>query len=242
METIARLFRFLLVVAALLWAQTANATFHLIIITEIYSNASGNVQYVVLTATSGFQQFVTGHTITATSPGGDSHIFTFPNDLPDDTTNRAFVIGTEGFASLGIVAPDYVVPNGFLFPSGGTLNYAGVDIVVHGALPTDGIHAIDRNGTIVATAPINFVGATGAIVDCMFNWGERNFPQYFAPAGAVSAKFPPYYFRFYPGTQSYLATSSADDNIWVSSPVLTGDVAQPIAPIAAFLAPSGCSP
>ncbi|HXE49365.1 MAG TPA: hypothetical protein VN663_13395 [Ramlibacter sp.] len=242
MGTIARLLRFLLVVVAMLWTQAANATFHLFIITEIYSNASGNVQYIVLQTTFGFQQFLTGHQITATSQGGDSHIYTFPSDLPEDSANRSFLIGTEGFASLGIVAPDYIVPNGFLFPSGGTINYAGVDIVVHGALPGDGIHAIDRNGGIVATAPTNFAFATGAIVDCMFNWGERNFPQFFAPAGAISAKFPPYYFRYYPGTATYLATSSADDHIWVQSPVLTENVPEDIAPIASFLAPSGCSP
>jgi hypothetical protein len=242
METTARLFRFLLVVVAMLWAQPANATFHLWVMTEIYSNGSGAVQYIVLQAAAGFQQFVAGHEITTTSPGGDSHTFIFPNDLPDDTTNRTLLIGTEGFASLGIVAPDYVVPNGFLFLPGGTITWAGIyDTIMYGALPTDGIHAIDRNGSIVATAPTNFAGATGAIVDCMFNWGERTFPQYFAPAGAVSAKFPPYYFRFYPPA-TYLATSSADDHIWVQSPVLTGNLPQDIAPIATYLAPSGCSP
>jgi len=241
MEAIARVFRLLLVVVAMLWAQAANATFHLFIITEIYSNASGNVQYIVLQTSFGSQQFLNGHQITATSQGGDSHVFTFPGDLPDDTANRSFLIGTEGFASLGIVAPDYVVPNGFLFRSGGTINYAGVDIVVHGALPADGIHAIDHNGSIVATAPANFAGATGAIVDCMFNWGERTFPQYFVPAGAKSAKFGPYYFRYYPGTLNYLATSSADDHIWVLGPISEGNL-RDIAPIATYLAPSGCSP
>jgi hypothetical protein len=242
MGTIARPFRFLLVVLAMLWAPAANATFHLFIITEIYSNASGAAQYIVLQALTGFQQFVSGHTITV-SQGADTHTFTFPHDLPDDTTNRTFLIGTEGFASLGIVAPDYIVPNGFLFPGGGTIDYAGAfDIVAYGALPTDGIHAIDRNGSIVPTAPINFAGATGAIVDCMFNWGERNFPQYFAPAGAVSARFPPYYFRFYPGTSTYLATSSADDHIWVQGPLVSGGERRDVGPIAAFLTQSGCSP
>src|SRR6185369_1373246 len=105
MGTIARLLRFLLVVVAMLWTQAANATFHLFIIREIYSNASGNVQYIVLQTTFGFQQFLTGHQITATSQGGDSHIYTFPSDLPEDSANRSFLIGTEGFASLGIVAP-----------------------------------------------------------------------------------------------------------------------------------------
>jgi hypothetical protein len=242
MEKTARLFRCLLVALAMLWSQAANATFHLWVISEIYSNASGTVQYIVLKTAFGFQQFVNGYQITATSPAGDSHVFSFSGDLPSDSTNHSFLIGTEGFASLGIVAPDYVVPNGFLFLPAGTLNYALVNTVVYGALPTDGIHAIDSNGAVVATAPTNFSGARGAIADCLFNWAERTFPQYFAPPGAASATFPPYYFRFYPGPGNYVATSSADDHAWVMGPALSGNVPLDVGPAASFLAPAGCSP
>lgn len=237
---LARFLRLLILVAATLVATTASASFHLWVITEVYSNASGAVQYVVLQTSAGGQEFLAGHPLTA-SQGGNSRSFTFASNLPGDTTNRKFLIGSQGFANLGIVTPDYVVPNGFLFLPGGTINFAGVNSLTYSALPSDGIHAIDRNGNSVATTPTNFAGATGAIVDCLFTWAERTYPQYFAPAGAASITFPPYYYRRYSGTGNYLATSSADNHLWALGPA-TGNVLLDVGPIGNFLAPAGCSP
>jgi hypothetical protein len=235
--------RSMLVAAALLWAQTAGATFHLITISEVYSDASGNVQYVVLQASAGGQQFIAGHKITA-SQGTSTNSFTFPANLPGDTAGRKFLVATQGFANLGIVTPDYVVPNGFLFQANASVNYAGVSSVAYGSLPADGIHAVDALGHVVTTAPTNFAGASAAIVDCLFNWAERTFPQFFAPAGsAPSQNLSPYYYRHYSGTDNYLATSSADDHIWVLGPSFPNN-GQPldVAPIATYLPQSGCTP
>jgi len=233
--------RFMLVAAALLWAQSAGASFHLVSISEIYSDASGNVQYVVLQANAGGQQFLAGHKITATQ-GGTTNSFTFPANLPGDTAGRKFLIATQGFANLGLVTPDYVVPNGFLFLSNASVNYAGVSSVAYGSLPTDGIHAMDALGNTVKTTPINFAGASAAIVDCMFNWAERTFPQFFAPAGsAASQNLAPYYYRHYTGTDNYLATSSADDHVWVLGPISGGNILD-VGPIATYLPQSGCTP
>jgi hypothetical protein len=237
---VAQLLRLSLVWGVLLAAQGASASFHLIVIKEVYSNSSGNVQYVVLQALTGGQQFLNNHSITSTQ-AGSTHTFTFPNNLPGDTSNRKVLIASQGFADLGIVTPDYIVPNGFLFQTGGTVNYAGVDIMAYTALPSDGIHALDRNGSAVATAPTNFAGATGSIADCLFNWAERTYPQFFAPAGAASAALPPYYYRFYAGTQNYVATSAADDQVYVLGP-MSGNAIQPVGSFATFLPISGCSP
>jgi hypothetical protein len=236
-----RILRVSLVALALFAAQTASATFHLVVIKEVYSNASGNVQYVVLQALAGGQQFLHGHAITATQ-GGATRTFTFPNDLPGDTANRKILIATQGFANLGIVTPDYIVQNPFLFQNGGTINYAGVDIMSYPALPADGIHALDRNGATVATRPTNFAGASSSISDCMFNWAERAYPQFFAPVGgAQSAVLAPYYYRYYPDKQNYVATSSADDHIYVLGPI-SGNAIQDVGAIADYLPLSGCSP
>jgi hypothetical protein len=233
--------RFLLVASALIWAQTAGASFHLISISEVYSDASGNVQYVVLQANAGGQQFLAGHKITATQ-GGATNSFTFPADLPGDTAGRKILIATQAFANLGIVTPDYVVPNGFLFTSNASVNYAGVSTVAYGSLPTDGIHAINAAGSVVKTTPTNFAGASAAIVDCLFNWAERTFPQFFAPAGnAPSQNFAPYYYRFYSGTGNYLASSSADDHVWVLGPISGGNT-EDVGAVAAYLPQSGCTP
>ena len=114
----------LAVAIAALAALPASAVFHLWTLNELYSNADGTVQFIELTALAGGQQFLSGHNITSSS-GGATRTYNFTTDLPGDTSNRRFLIGTLGFAALGIVAPDYTVPNGFLFPAGGTVSFAG---------------------------------------------------------------------------------------------------------------------
>ena len=171
--------------AAVLFLASGNAlpSFHLIQIKEIYSDASGNVQFVKLTAFSVGQQFIGGRTITS-SQAGTLHSFTFPTNLPGDTgttasddgyscggyygmmcmtTYKSFLVGTQGFAALNIVQPDYIVPNGFLFTSNGTLNYAGVDFINYASLPLDGRMSLKRDGTTSINAPTNFMGVSGSV-------------------------------------------------------------------------------
>ena len=149
-------------VVAILFGQSAYASFHLWEIAEIYSNASGKVQYIELTTSASGQQFVAGHEISALQDG-TTHLFSIPADLPGDSRNHKFLIATQGFASLGIVAPDYVVPDGFLFQPNGSVNFAGVDVMTYGNLPSNGVSAMDRAGNIVVNAPTNFAGATSTI-------------------------------------------------------------------------------
>ena len=79
------------------------------------------------------------------------------------TANKRVLIATQGFEALGLVTPDYVIPNGFLPTNGGTVNYAGVDQVTYASLPTDGVNAIDRNGAIVQNRATNFAGASASV-------------------------------------------------------------------------------
>ncbi len=61
------------------------------------------------------------------------------------TAHAHVLIATQGFAQLGLITPDYVIPNGFLPLTNGTINYAGVDHVSYTALPTDGVSALNRS-------------------------------------------------------------------------------------------------
>ena len=134
-------------------------------IESIYSNADGAVQYVVLHESAGSdgQQALTGSTLTLTY-AGRVKTFTFPADLPSGATaNRRVLIASQGFAALGIIAPDYVFPDQFIATDGGTLAFAGVDQVAYAALPTDGVTAIDRNGAPVQDIAANFAGASASI-------------------------------------------------------------------------------
>jgi hypothetical protein len=160
-------------------AFPANATFHLWYINEMYSNADGSVQFVEMKAAASGQQFIRGHTIRSTA-GGTTHSYTFPTDLPGDSAEgsgdpgygyggyggemvyKTFLIATQGFAAGSTVTPDFVVPNGFLFPAGGTLVFGeGADTLSHGALPSDG-RSMTRDRVITAASPTNFAGVTGA--------------------------------------------------------------------------------
>ena len=171
-KSFARILRSLVVIFA---AGNAQATFHLWRMTQFYSNADGTVQYVELIALAGNQQFINGHTITSTQ-GSTTHSYTFPSDLPDQsatttggyygtvTSYRSMLIATQGFAALNVVAPDYIAPNGFLFTTNGTLNYAGSDVFTYASLPTDGRLALNRDGSTPVNRPKNFDGISGTIV------------------------------------------------------------------------------
>ena len=154
--------RFVLL-AMFLVATSANASFHLWRMTEVYSNADGTVQFLELAALASGEQFVSGHTLTSTR-GTVSNSFTVPTDLPGDSGGKRMLFATQGFANLGVVTPDYILPNGFFFPAGGSINWADVDLWVHPALPTDGRMSLDKEtGAPAINSPRNFFDQTGSV-------------------------------------------------------------------------------
>ena len=144
----------------------AHAACHLFMIDQVYSNGDGTVQYVVMRETTGSngENFWAGSSLQTTGAAGAKQ-FPFPSDLPSSATaSRSVLIGTTGFAALGVVAPDYTMPNGFIPTGGGTLRYTcRPDQIPLPALPTDGATAIDREGAHVAATPKNFAGATATL-------------------------------------------------------------------------------
>src|SRR3954469_7188542 len=103
-------------------ALPASATFHLWAMSELYSNADGSVQFLEMRAITGAQEFVAGHTLRSTS-GAVTHRFTVPSNLDGDSGGRTMLFGTQGFAALGVVTPDFIVPNGFFFQAGGSIDW-----------------------------------------------------------------------------------------------------------------------
>ena len=145
-------------------AGNALASFHLYRISELFSNADGSIQFIKLTVDAfDGESFWAGKSISVTQ-GSTTRSFTFPGNLPSTATaNTSVLIATQGFANLGIVAPDYIIPAGFLFTSGGTLNFANADSMTYGALPTDGVLSLGRSGTASVNSPKNFAGVSGTI-------------------------------------------------------------------------------
>jgi hypothetical protein len=143
----------------------AQADFHLFRIDQVFSTADGTAQYVVMHESTGSngEDVWAGHTLTTNGPAG-TKTFVFPANLPSSATaSRSVLIGTASFAALGLIAPDYTIPDGFIPTGGGTLNYASVDQIALPALPTDGATAVNRSGTPVAAMPVNFAGQTVAL-------------------------------------------------------------------------------
>ena len=161
-------------------ATVASAEFHTYVIEQLFSDASGTVQFIVMHESQGMsnEYFWSGNRITAAGQG-KTNTFVFPNNLPisqnmycyygcgyaapTSTANTRVLIATQGFAALNIVAPDFVVPNGFLPIAGGTLNYAGVDQVTYGPLPTDGKTALSRSNTMIPSLATDLSGQSAAV-------------------------------------------------------------------------------
>jgi len=159
---LARILRFF-ALPLLLVALPGHAAFHLWVMSELYSNADGSVQFLELSAITGGQQFLIDHQLRSTPVGGATQVFTFPGNLPGDTSGRTMLIATQGFAALGIVAPDYVVPNGFFGRNGGSINFGeSADVWNHGAVPQD-TRSLNRDGSTATNSPRNFAGVSGTV-------------------------------------------------------------------------------
>ncbi|HTO89622.1 MAG TPA: hypothetical protein VMJ70_00700 [Candidatus Sulfotelmatobacter sp.] len=160
--------------AGIVMASPALAAHHLWKASEIFSNASGTVQYVELFCPAAGEAALGPFTVTASG-----HTFNFVTNLPSTATANTWVlIATPGYASApGAVTPDYTLASGFLGTGGGTLNYAsGIDIWNYGAMPTDGLHALARDGSTPVNTPTNFAGQTstinvGTAVPMLPTWG-----------------------------------------------------------------------
>ncbi|MDG2084717.1 MAG: hypothetical protein P8K66_07120, partial [Planctomycetota bacterium] len=136
---------------------------HKWLISEIYSNSDGTIQFVELVDDGDDAGWLLAGTSMSTSETN----FNFPTNLPTniDTSNRRVLIATSGFASLpNAPTPDYTMPNNFLRLFGSTLVLSGSgDEVSYGALPTDGVTSINRNGAQSINSPRNFFNVSGSI-------------------------------------------------------------------------------
>ena len=157
-------------------ASLAQAAFHLFQITEVYSNASGSVQFVELFTDQSSQQFVNFTSLESSTTG---NTYNFPAQLPADSANHHFLIATPGYAALpGVPAPDYILPiNNFFSTTADTLTFSGAQFPTFsfssGQLPTDGVNSLNRAylGAFVTppapssglNSPTNFNGATGTV-------------------------------------------------------------------------------
>lgn len=81
-------------------APPAQATFHLWSIAEAFSSTDGTVQYVEFQALAGGQQFLQGHTLTASGGPNPPRSITFATSLPGDSAGRRFLVAKIGRAHV----------------------------------------------------------------------------------------------------------------------------------------------
>jgi hypothetical protein len=154
-------FRWIAVLAGLVLATSAQAGHHSWDITEVYSNSSGSTQFVELFCPANGESGLGPFTLTSTT-----HTLNFVTNLPSATTQNTWVLcATSNFSSLpGGITPDYVIPANFFPTGGGTINYAsGADTWNYGSVPTNGVDALQRNGSSQVNSPRNFAGGSGSV-------------------------------------------------------------------------------
>jgi serralysin len=148
-------------VVGLVIASSAMAGHHSWDFTELYSNATGQLQFIEMSCPADGEAGLAGWTVT-----NGSNTLNFATSLPSSSTaGKTVLIATSGFGSLpGGVTPDYIIPGNFFSTGGGTLTYAGgADVWAYGAVPTNGVLSLQRNGSTATNSPRNFAGTTGSV-------------------------------------------------------------------------------
>src|SRR5437763_1705309 len=108
-QTVSRIVGCAALGAAMMITTPTQAAFHLWQIREIYSNASGSLQFVELFCPFSSQTFVGGQQISVSGGG----TFTIPSNLSGDSLNHALLFGTSGIHAAGAPTPDFIIGNNF---------------------------------------------------------------------------------------------------------------------------------
>jgi hypothetical protein len=153
--------------AATLAPSPARAAFHLWELQELYTSSTGSLQFIEMRNLSNFENFVSFQSIMVTNQAGtQTNTYTIPagSDLPGDTANMSLLFGTNGIEAAGGPAPDFIIPDNFLFPEGGSILFFGQNSGPYTALPTDGVLSRNWTGGDFINSPTNYAGQTGVVV------------------------------------------------------------------------------
>jgi hypothetical protein len=136
--------------ALMIPARSAQATFHLVSISEVYPGSAAQPQssFLELEEYDKEQNLVYNHSVVLyNATGGVTGTFTFPSDLPGIGANQqTMLVGDDGVQAAFGVTPDLVDPNFNLPAAGGAACWEGLDCVAWGnfsgtTTPTSGVPA-----------------------------------------------------------------------------------------------------
>jgi len=161
--------------ASVLSAGPAMAASHLWRINELFTNASGTVQFIELKECCGAMSELGLLNKMVTSQATGS-VFAFPADLVGNTAGRHLLLATAAFAALpGAPTPDHIINSNFFAINGDTIRWSPVDnydTFTYGAgvLPTNGVNCLQMTNfmthtfvTTGANTPTNYGGQTGSV-------------------------------------------------------------------------------
>lgn len=166
---------------------SANASFHLWQIKEVFSNADGSIQFIEMFDSFANENFIQNFSL-QTDSDGSMKSFTFPTNIPltTNTAGKHLLIATPGFAALpGAVAPDYTLPdpmvNGVFFNpnatsisisfsgSGDTMSFTGA------SLPKNGLNSLTDTNLY---GPQNLVSGINSPTNINNDPGALNLGDY----------------------------------------------------------------
>jgi hypothetical protein len=140
-------------IVALAIPATASATFHEILVREVYAGGAANDSYIVLQAYAGGQNLLNGHSVTAYSASGTQiGTFTFTGSVSNSADQMTVLIADSSYAATfpGGPTPDGTEEDYNLSPAGGGVCWAGLDCVSWG----------NFTGTLTSTAGTPAVAMT----------------------------------------------------------------------------------
>jgi len=128
---------------------------------EVFSDSSGQIQFVELWESGGgASEFAVPGKLM--SSGLASFTISGASLAPVSTANKFYLLATQAFADLpGAPTPDAIIPPGsipFFSTTGDFVSYGGLDTWTFGAVPTDGVRSLTRGsagdtGSVDLSAP-----------------------------------------------------------------------------------------
>ncbi len=143
-------------------SSSAFAGAHTWKVNEIFSNASGTIQFIELRCPTGSENFTSGLKVTSDSTGMQA---TLPG-TSGSTLNKSLLLATAAFAALpGAPTPNVIIPANFFNRNGDTVRYHVYDSMTFaaGGLPSDCVHSLSVGGVVTVNSPTNFLGSTAQI-------------------------------------------------------------------------------
>ncbi len=147
----------------LLLASSAQASHHNWRVVEVYTNDDGTLQFIQMASTNANERNLSCCVFTSSNTAtGESISYRFPSNLAGDSLNRQLLLGTSAIESTYGIRPDYIIPDNFLFPTTGGIQYN--EPVVWDQLPINGVDSLNIVSGQQQIAPATITNYDGATV------------------------------------------------------------------------------